>query len=848
MNMQYEWTKFYRELAAKILEYKEDRESLINKLEKVYNDGVYRFNAYDYSGQKPFVSDRLGDIDPFSIFGNIHKYGEKKRVSLLEKYKRTFDIKAVCPEVFPGVPRFIEQANLVRFTNGSDSRGENDIEVFWSLFELGYRFNNLMAKNEKFKRDFDNAEPLPWAKYNVTKVLFYINPTYFVSLDSNNLNAIKEVDSTFKPKGDSVISAEEYLSLCLSLKENYKITDFVDFSATAYSSKKKSDGTTKDNEVTYWIYAPGEKAYKWDDYYSKSLMGIGWGEIGDAKKASSQTDIQKIMKRKYKGTSSYKNASLAVWQFANEIKEGDIIFAKNGQKQIIGRGIVKSDYYYDPSTGDTYNHLRQVSWTDKGSWQYPNEKKAAQKTLTEITDTELINSLENLFEVKEDETKATNPAFDSYIKSVEELLWEAQNIILHGAPGTGKTYLAKELAKRNNAVTDLVQFHPSYDYTDFVEGLRPIRNDAGEIAFERKNGIFKEFCKNAAYDRSNPEKKDDIQNEFYIRRLFDEYCSDTEHIIQTSGPVSFSSKTNFKITKILRDSNEEAKSVVIANEYTEQNLSIKIILRDFMDYVNGLIKKPNDIKPARDSQSKAHGNAPYYFELFKALKSFSEKKKIKLQEPEEGDSSIKHIFIIDEINRGEISKIFGELFFAIDPSYRGEKGKVKTQYQNLISGDDADLFADGFYVPKNVYIIGTMNNIDRSVESMDFAMRRRFNFKEITAEESADNFGLGGNDVRSNLARSMMNSLNEKINDYPTILGNDYQLGANYFSVLDNHFKYGDAALDTTQIDKLWNYKLEGLLNEYLRGEPNKEEIMQQLKEAYLAPYDNYTKDDVLEQ
>ena len=176
------------------------------------------------------------------------------------------------------------------------------------------------------------------------------------------------------------------------------------------------------------------------------------------------------------------------------------------------------------------------------------------------------------------------------------------------------------------------------------------------------------------------------------------------------------------------------------------------------------------------------------------------------------------VFIIDEINRGEISKIFGELFFSIDPGYRGVAGRVKTQYQNLI--EEGDAFKDGFYVPENVYIIGTMNDIDRSVESMDFAMRRRFAWAEVTAAESMKM--LDGIANEGEIKRKMQN-LNDAILKVRG-LGAAYQIGAAYFKKIE---EYGG------DFQKLWDFHLKGLLFEYLRGNVNAEEQLEELKQAY---------------
>ena len=183
-----------------------------------------------------------------------------------------------------------------------------------------------------------------------------------------------------------------------------------------------------------------------------------------------------------------------------------------------------------------------------------------------------------------------------------------------------------------------------------------------------------------------------------------------------------------------------------------------------------------------------------------------------------------YVFIIDEINRGELSKIFGELFYAIDPGYRGKKGKVKTQYQNLI--DKKDEFADGFYVPENVYILATMNDIDRSVESMDFSMRRRFVWKEIKPEDRLDMLSEKLSPNICGKAIRVMTALNKAITNTRG-LGKAYQIGPAYFLKLSEDNYNGD-------FSALWDLHIEVLLYDYLRGYSNADAKVEEFKHIYF--------------
>ena len=397
------------------------------------------------------------------------------------------------------------------------------------------------------------------------------------------------------------------------------------------------------------------------------------------------------------------------------------------------------------------------------------------------------------------------------VEEYKDILTRTHNLILTGAPGTGKTYLAKEIAEAMGCTENeigFVQFHPSYDYTDFVEGLRPINDENGNVGFERKDGVFKAFCAKALENFLDSKKSlQTLQQEISVRdKIYDfiQKSIDEDTEFETQG-----TKNKFHIIDI------KQKSIVIEIPNNEKSRIISLQKSDLVTLLenNVSISSGKDIQIYFQRKYRTQQDS-YTFVLYNILKNTkNEVKQVSLVKQKD------FVFIIDEINRGEISKIFGELFFSIDPGYRGEKGRVQTQYQNIV--EDDDVFKKGFFVPENVYIIGTMNDIDRSVESMDFAFRRRFAFKEIKANENTEMLEQLG-DLKDEAIQRMtnLNAAIEKVDG----LSSAYHIGASYFLKVKD---YGN------DFGKLWEYHLEGLLREYLRGMQGVEETIIELKKAY---------------
>ena len=430
-------------------------------------------------------------------------------------------------------------------------------------------------------------------------------------------------------------------------------------------------------------------------------------------------------------------------------------------------------------------------------------------TCSEITNPDAIRKINELLGQTEiNQTDRTVNMEDNSLKAkLAAMLKQVKNIILTGAPGTGKTHLAKQIAMQitgANSEEELeksgqfafVQFHPSYDYTDFVEGLRPKKEtEQKEIGFELKNGIFKEFCERAK-----------------------------KACFEQSGGVDNFDEAWGKFTDAVEEKCENGeiydKAKTLRSKEMRLSLTDSGVKRTVDDKINAFLNREQCYKVYRGLPGIPQGGHDNYRKaIIKRLKEF-----FGLEDFSEGTAQTdisnapKYIFVIDEINRGEISKIFGELFFSIDPSYRGISGAVKTQYSNMHNDE-----AEKFYVPENVYIIGTMNDIDRSVESFDFAMRRRFTWVEITAKESQKMFN--GEEWKDE-AIAKMDRLNNAIENIDN-LNTSYHIGGAYFK--NNLPKYEE----NERFNKLWEYHLKPLLKEYLRGMPDAETRLAELEKAY---------------
>lgn len=701
---QFDWVGFYKELAQKLLQYKSNREALIEKVRRIYEVTGFKMPMMEEDNQ-------IVSIDPFSVFGLFNKkLTDANRIAILNVISDLFSVSSPVPHSFDSLP-VLNPQNAVFYPFLSERR-DSDIDELWELFDaaLVYAGNPTADNRARVAKHFDVAVNI---KYNgnskITMGLYWIAPDAFLNLDQRNTWYIYEsgkIPSDIVkslPVIEAKIPAEKYFDIVEKLRAYLQsnascLKDFkeLSFEAWRYSEEvnKQNAQIAKSNQETigaaiadedvqtvhYWLYSPGENAHLWDECWKKRIMAIGWDKIGDLSQYSSKTEMKEAMKEYIDPSKPYTMAAHATWQFANEIKPGDIVFAKKGRSIVVGRGIVQSDYEFDDSRAEDKN-VRKVDWTHKGEWPHPGQ--AAMKTLTDITQyTDYVAELCALFESDEEEdveekvTELKSYTEEDFLDEVymdEEsyetlvgLIRSKKNVILQGAPGVGKTFAAKRLAYSMMGVKDpnrvmMIQFHQSYSYEDFIMGFRPT-----EKGFELKRGAFYNFCKKAEIDSDN-------------------------------------------------------------------------------DY----------------------------------------------------------FFIIDEINRGNLSKIFGELFMLIEADKRG----IELQ---LLYSDER------FSIPSNVYIIGMMNTADRSLAMMDYALRRRFGFFEIKPGFDADQFrtyrmSLGSEKFDKLIA--CVENLNNAIAADES-LGEGFCIGHSYFC---NLREVTDRALNS-----IVEFELIPLLKEYWFDEPIK--------------------------
>lgn len=682
----FSWIPIHRETATELLKYRDRQSDLLKLLRDMSKAGLKIINLKDRDAAGQSID--LTELDPFSFLANFNRgLTIKNRQDLWSWLKSVWKLQSSVPDDFAGIPIVNNQQSW--FIPYATDRKEGDVASLWQLFSEAVNGGPGTLSREIFNRCLQ-IHTVGIGK--LTAGLFWINPQNFISLDSPNRRFFNDQGIQW----EELKSFNDYLNILRQVQGKLG-TDFPQISRSAWVALQAEQNiptpTVDDDDVHYWTLSPGESGRLWDDFYKDGIAAIGWNELGDLSQYNDRQAIQSKLKTLYPEGGSQRNNSLACYEFSHVMNPGDIVFAKAGFSRLLGVGRVTGDYKYDPSQKEYWN-TRKVEWLKRIEGKLPKDNRAASKTLTDVTgDRDFVAVLkktagwtsEPIEEAVEPPTAEVAPDY-SVNDAVAELflpkadfeqillsLSERKNIVLQGPPGVGKSFMARRLAysllgKADEPRVQMVQFHQSYSYEDFIEGYRPSEN-----GFRLQEGVFSRFREQA---RLNPEQR--------------------------------------------------------------------------------------------------------------------------------------HVFIIDEINRGNLSRIFGEVLLLMESDKRSPDWSVPLLY----SGKE-------FYIPDNLYFIGLMNTADRSLAMVDYALRRRFRFftliPQFQSQKFADQLAAAG--APENLVKTLVTNLvqlNVLIGKPESGLGSGYAVGHSFFCPAEG------VVPDATWYQRIVEGEIRPLLEEYWFDEPDR--------------------------
>ena len=739
--MTFTWIPFYKELSQKLLKYRNNRAPLV--------DWIYGNLDSHIKHLKVGPNEkRLPDIDPFSVFAIINrriKYNKKK--SICTEIKSFLNISTAIPQDFSGVP---EVNNLMSsFIGYGEDRQDGDIERLWAVFE-----DAVLDKD--IKDDYDALNGQFIIKNNITMGLFWIRPDKYLALDGNNRENLKRL-GVATLKGSKFIPFQEYKGImdCLDAKLKSgaiaNCSNYAEFSLVAYKLNdgastrdlpKATNSNSRNSSVAYWTFSPGEKASKWQLCVNEGIMCIGWDALGNLSHYSSREEMRTEVKKLYSTDGSAINDSLAVWQFSHEMKSGDIVFAKKGKTQIIGRGIVESDYVFD-SARTEFKHIRKVKWTNIGEWT--TDDRFAVKTLTNITQyADYVEKLNNLVEGKLVPEKKASTGKQYWWLTGSPKYWSPSNdwdlgedidYTLYNEKGN-KRRIFKHfmeampgdavIAYESTPVLQIVAIGYVVSETDgevlyirkkeellspvpyseilnnpILKNSEPVMNRCQGSLFSLTNDEYDEVMRLIRKENPEPIEEEDEQDEEYVPYTDKDFLNEVymdEQQLQTMKSLLLRKKNlilqgapgvgkTFAAKRLAYALMGEKDASRVDIIQFHQNYCYEDFVMGYKPNVEGGFSLNNGIFYEFCQKARLHRDMPYFL-------------------------------IIDEINRGNLSKIFGELLQLIEADYREQPIQLAYNKQR-------------FSVPSNVYIIGMMNTADRSLAMIDYALRRRFSFFEM---------------------------------------------------------------------------------------------------------------------
>jgi len=787
---QFKWMAFYSEFATALLQYVNDREGLIKKIKEIYIRANMKLPTLE-------KDNNIVDIDPFTIFGLFNKgITDDNRITILKQIKSLFDISAEVPNNFDGIPVLNNMSATFYYFSGE--RGKNDIDNLWWLFQAAINYADTESTKYEFAEAFDKVVAQKGVSWNITMALYWIRPLAFINLDARNRKLLENNQSRFKPDLDMVkllkkmVSAENYLLILEKVKET--MTEYTEFPQLSFEAWKMSN---EDSEAFY-----GEKNDFWPSLaeYDPRLTAEDWKKYLLEVEIPNHPSPMKMLKGiiELGGEASCK-------QLAKKYGGHPSVYV--GCTTSLGRRVKK---YFDLPPCMDGDQERFFPFMFYGK---PIDDEDGHSYIYKIRP-QLMEAL------KEVDMSDFNPYYEEGDYEVTDV---AKNTILYGPPGTGKTYntvvyavaiienktvetikseaystvFERYCGYKANGLIEFTTFHQSYGYEEFIEGIKPIldgeTDEQSDVKYTIEDGLFKAFCNKSSVPIAkkanrelglnktptiwkvslwstgdNPTRTECLENG-HIRIGWDDYgaeiTEDTDFSEQGGKKVLNAFISRMKIGDIVFScySSTTIDAIgVVTGEYEWCG-------EQYDDGLNRRRKVNWIVKGINEDIVDINGGSTMTLSTVYRLKNIALSDAMAIIEkylPQTAEEKKNHVFIIDEINRGNISKIFGELITLIEPSKRlgqAEGMKAKLPYSQQLFG-----------VPDNVYIIGTMNTADRSIATIDTALRRRFRFKEMMPDAEV----LKGISVEDISISEMLSRMNKRI---AVLYDREHTVGHAYF-------------------------------------------------------------------
>ena len=684
------WIPFYQELARELTRWETRQQELISFLENLRTQGFVITPLEDKDGDGG--RSLLQEIDPFTFFGVFNRrISYDQRLGILAQIKTVFQLESELPEDFDSIPLLNNRKSW--FIANRFSRQAHDVELLWRVFHLALEENPL--DNEEFLQAFDEALTVKQTNVNLTMGLFWIRPDTFLSLDQTDRLYL----GIRLPEGG--LNARFYQETIETIRNLGK--PFTEISLAAWGAENermRRVAESRDAEyrawggISFWLVS----AY-WDDRdpadQTERFVEEGIWENGSQNRSSADVFTMRVNDKIAIKTVSTQRKGLPFHGRDQTVSRmtikaiGTIVANRNDGRTVEVEwdpNFEEKTWYFFTNRKSIWRlrldegyrfkehaeRLRDFVWFGKEQDHDWFLKHLSDGTATEEASGQEVKQIYKPYGV-DDLVVGGVFLSEGELRQILQRLETKKAMIIQGSPGVGKTFLARKLAyalmkEVDNERLEMVQFHQSYSYDDFVRGYRPLESKAG--GFGLQNGVFYNF-----------------------------------------------------VQKAIQDPDHE------------------------------------------------------------------------------------YVFIIDEINRGNLSLIFGELLLLIEADKRGPEYAVPLIYH---SADEPR-----FYVPQNLYLIGLMNLADRSLAMLDYALRRRFVFVTLKPQYESEQFRhwlleRSMNPELVDLIVRRMSELNRQIKQDP-LLGENYQIGHSYFTPRGDNF----SGLDVDWYRSIVRTEIVPLLREY---------------------------------